>query len=234
MTPIRLSHTWTRRLYVGLFLLALAYIVLAVLAYIDPESIPANLTLDLLVGAGATLVAIGSVIGFITVKKTSSFWPPFIVYGVFAITTAYLVLQTGAASSPFLALWTLAVFFAPLFGAYGWLSGLTVTGIYAATLYLAAGQLLLQDADFIALSSFVPIIAGMLIWREVPDSEDASERNVKNLATQLSEVATKSEIIINAIGDGVIALDGKGIIQLINPAAQEILGRGKQNALMLN
>src|SRR5690606_19291490 len=60
------------------------------------------------------------------------------------------------------------------------------------------------------------------------------QRNVKHLANQLSEVAQKSEVVINAIGDGVIAVDSKGSIELINPAAQEMLGWGKQDALMLN
>jgi two-component system sensor histidine kinase VicK len=78
------------------------------------------------------------------------------------------------------------------------------------------------------------MVAGIFIWRESAGTEDASEKNVKNLANQLSEVAAKSEIVINAIGDGVIAIDGKGTIQLINPAAQAILGWGKQDALMLS
>ncbi len=50
------------------------------------------------------------------------------------------------------------------------------------------------------------------------------------LAQELSQVANKSEIVINAIGDGVIATDSKGIIQLVNPAAQSIIGWGKQDA----
>lgn len=234
MTPIRLSHTWTRRLYVGLFLLGLAYLGLFVLTLLQPEKIPSSLAPDVIVGVGAFLVTAGSIAGFFTFKKTSSYIPALVIYALFTLVTAYLVLRTGSTTSPFLAVWTLAIFFAPLFGVYGWLPGLISIGIYAAFVYISEGQLSFQNALFISLSSFVPIIAGMFIWREVPNSEDASERNVKNLASQLSEVATKSEIVINAIGDGVIALDGKGVIQLINPAAQEILGWGKQDALMLS
>jgi PAS domain S-box-containing protein len=73
----------------------------------------------------------------------------------------------------------------------------------------------------------------MFVWREQGEA-DESTTNVKTLANQLSEVASKSEIVINAIGDGVIAIDPTGTIELINPAAQETLGWGKQDALKLN
>ena len=61
-------------------------------------------------------------------------------------------------------------------------------------------------------------------------SADGSAEAYHALAQELSQVANKSEIVINAIEDGVIATDGKGIIQLINPAAQAIIGWGKQDA----
>src|SRR5690606_1350658 len=51
---------------------------------------------------------------------------------------------------------------------------------------------------------------------------------------ELSEVADNSEVVINAIGDGVVAINSQGVLQLINPAAQEIMGWGKQDALALN
>ena len=61
-------------------------------------------------------------------------------------------------------------------------------------------------------------------------SADGKAEAYHALAQELSQVANKSEIVINAIGDGVIATDDKGIIQLINPAAQAIIGWGKQDA----
>ena len=60
------------------------------------------------------------------------------------------------------------------------------------------------------------------------------DRAYRKLATELSEVANKSEVVINAIADGVMALDNQGTIQLINPSAQQIMGWGKQDALSLN
>ncbi len=189
--------------------------------------------MDLVTAAGGALVAVASVIFFITAKKTTSFLPSLITFAIFALTTAYLVQSTGGVNSSFIALWALAIFIAPIFGAYGWLPALVLTASHVASEYLSGG-LTTQTIVLILLSSVVPLIAGVVLWRETPESEDQSDKNVKHLASQLSEVAMKSEIVINAIGDGVIAVDGQGVIQLINPAAQEILGWGKQDALMLN
>lgn len=233
MTPLRLSHTWTRRLYVGLFSLALIYIILYMLQSFSTVVIPVALQVGIIGAAGAVVVAIASGVLFFFVQKISSFIPSFATYMVFLIITALLVQQTGGISSYFLPIWTLLVFFAALFGAYGWLPVIVMIGSYTAGIYLG-GELTVQSVVIIVLSSLIPLIAGMIIWRDAGGVEDPSEKNVKNLASQLSEVANRSEIVINAIGDGVIAIDGQGIVQLINPAAQQILGWGKQDALMLS
>ena len=233
MTPLRLSFIWYRRLYVALFVASIGYVVLYVLPALDLQYIPEPVAVDLVTAAGGALVAVASVIFFITAKKTTSFLPSLITFAIFALTTAYLVQSTGGVNSSFIALWALAIFIAPIFGAYGWLPALVLTASHIASEYLSGG-LTTQTIVLIILGSVVPLVAGVVLWRETPDSEDQSDKNVKHLASQLSEVAMKSEIVINAIGDGVIAVDGQGVIQLINPAAQEILGWGKQDALMLS
>lgn len=233
MTPIRLSYIWYRRLYVALFLTSLGYVVLHVLQRFSVLPIPEPVQVDLLTAIGAGLVVLGCIPLYILAKKTASYLPALAVYAVFAITTAYLVQTTGGVLSPFLALWALTLFVAPIFGMYGWLPSIVAICTYIAGAYLAA-DLTTQTIVLITLSSIVPLAAGVIMWRDPPGLDESASKNVKNLASQLSEVATKSEIVINAIGDGVIAVDGKGIIQLINPAGQEILGWGKQDALMLS
>ncbi len=120
-----------------------------------------------------------------------------------------------------------------MFAAAGWLPLFAVSALGIILLYLnnnfTAGPI-----TIVVLSSILPLIAGIVLWREQTDQSDEASRNARHLASELSEVAQKSEIIINAIGDGVMAIDGKGVINLINPAGQEILGWGKQDALMLN
>jgi PAS domain S-box-containing protein len=233
MTPLRLSFIWYRRLYVALFVAALGYVVLYALKALEIQAIPEPVAVDTIAAIGGLIVVLASSILFFLAKKTTSFLPSFITFAVFALTTAYLVQSTGGVSSSFLVIWSIAIFIAPIFGAYGWLPAVVITGSYLASEYISGG-INAQTSILIILSSALPLIAGVILWRETPDSEDQVNKNVKNLASQLSEVATKSEIVINAIGDGVVAVDGQGVIQLINPAAQEILGWGKQDALMLS
>jgi len=48
----------------------------------------------------------------------------------------------------------------------------------------------------------------------------------KNLAASLRDERLKSGIILNAIEDGVVLVDGQGTIQLFNPGASAITGSG--------
>ncbi len=234
MTPFRLSQIWYRRLYIALFVASVGYVALYLLATLNVASFPKNLQVDLISAIGGGLVAVATVVLFFLSKKYDGWLLLFIPFMVFTLTTAYVVQSTGAVESPFLPVWALLVFFAPLFSAYGWLPVVVIIGSYIAGDYLSNGALSAGTIVPIIASSIVPLAAGVILWRNTTDHEDLETKNVKHLATQLSEVAAKSEIVINAIGDGVIAVDGTGVIQLINPAAQEILGWGKQDALMLN
>jgi PAS domain-containing protein len=146
------------------------------------------------------------------------------VYLAFAATVGVLVVQTGGTGSPFIMLWLLVAFFSAIFAVYGWLPIFIASAVFLMTEYLTLGAKFGANVIAIVLfSSVLPTIIGMLVWRAKGQPTE-QERNVKTLANELTEVANRSEIVINAIGDGVIAIDAQGTIQLINPAAQEILG----------
>lgn len=94
-------------------------------------------------------------------------------------------------------------------------------------------ELILIIGSIIAILLLVVII----VWRSQSSKNKKTADNTKsyrNLASELNEVASKSEVVINAIGDAVIAIDNNGIIQLINPAAQIITGWEKPDAISLN
>lgn len=78
------------------------------------------------------------------------------------------------------------------------------------------------------------ILAAVCLFLRFLPTDAAPNRSYNELATQLSQVAGKSEVVINAIADGMLALDGKGVIQLINPAAGRIIGWNKQDAVGLD
>jgi len=158
-----------------------------------------------------------------------------IIYLLLEATVAALVISTGDTTSPFLTLWVLVGVFAGVFGIWGSLPILIAVGTFVANKYISGG-LTNEVIIIIAFSSLLPLIASLIIWHEKSGKDDSNndEKAYQNLANKLSEVASKSEVVINAIGDGVIAIDNQGIIQLINPAAQTIIGWGKQDALALN
>jgi len=213
------------------FLLSLAIIALytiPILTNIAPQGL-FGIGIIVAILAGGT--ALASLIMYFVSPKGANFVEPLLAYLLFAATSALLIVQTGGVSSPFIMLWMLIAFFGGVFALYGALPVFIATAVFVAAEYLS-GDFNANLVAVVAFSTLLPMILGLIIWRNRGDNEE--DRNVKKMASELSEVANRSEIVINAIGDGVIAIDTQGIIQLINPAAQEILGWGKQDALMLN
>lgn len=193
---------------------------------------PLSIGLASVIMAGLTLVA--SIGFYIWVPKKNIQLITMVLYLLMLATAAVIISNTGFSMSPFVAFWILLVFFAGAFGAGGLLPIVIVGSVYTAWQYVN-NSLDHQELVFIAYSCLVPLITSFVMWHTRSGHEDNSdEKAYKSLESELSEVATKSELIINAIGDGVIAIDSQGVIRLINPAAQNIVGWGKQDALSLN
>ncbi len=107
-----------------------------------------------------------------------------------------------------------------------WGAGFVIPGLvhqYQLTVPLIPGLL--------ATLGLILLLASLTLGRSQHPAP--TNRSYTELASELSQIAGKSEVVINAINDGVIALDGKGIVQLINPAAQKMLGWTKQDAINL-
>jgi signal transduction histidine kinase len=231
ITPLSLSHFWHQRIYEVAFLLSLAVIALfsiPLFTNVAPTGL-FSVGFIAVVAAGAT--ALTSVAFYFIKQKNEHFFEPLIVLLFFASTVGILVAQTGGVDSAFLMLWLFVAFFSGIFAFYGWLPIVLATAAFIAMKYLDDGF----DPNVIAvatLGSLLPVTIGAIIWHNKPVS--GTDKNIKNLTNELSEVTSQSEIIINAIGDGVIAVDGQGTVRLINPAAQGLLGWVKQDALMLN
>jgi PAS domain S-box-containing protein len=175
------------------------------------------------------------VISFFWNSKKYLFHLTLAVYLLLSAASAAIIL--GASDSPSLAvsLWVVVCFFAGLFSIWGMLPIVLATCVYMAIQYVDKGL----SASIIitsTVSTLIPLIAGFIIWRgkSADDESDNDNKAFRNLANELSAVASKSEVVINAIGDGVVAIDNQGIIQLINPAAQNIIGWGKQDAVALS
>ena len=146
--------------------------------------------------------------------------------------TALAILDTGGVNSPFLAVWIMLSAFAVAFGVSGWLPILLSDGVFITMQYLGNDLSLSVSASSL-IFCILPLIVSAFIWRARGETS-TEDKSYQHLASALNEVASKSEVVINAIGDGVMAIDSQGVIQLINPAAQEITGWTKQDAMTLN
>lgn len=191
----------------------------------------------LLVSDTVAIMAAGALVaGFVSylwAPKKYIFWGSWIAFMVLVTTTAALILGTGDTSSPFIALWMVVGVFAGIFGIYGLLPLFIALAAMMAYQY-SVGALTRESIVTIVLAGELPLAISYLIWHTKSDSDTTSDRAYRDLASELSQVANKSEVVINAIADGVIAVNSQGVIQLINPAAQQIIGWGKQDALALD
>ncbi len=237
MKPLKLPITWHRRFYEVTFIVSIFLVALFAVSYFELSRLDASLQVSLPIAIASLVVSVSSAVFFFLVQKVqgvrNSTLPSLTIYLVLFATISYLVYRTGQINSPFIPLWGLLVLFSSIFGAFGWVAVITLTGVVMAFSYIDGHLTPTLALQFSTIGILLPLI-GAFLWREDSGASDEITRSTKNLASELSEVAAKSEIIINAIGDGVIVVDGQGIVELINPAAQKIIGIPKRDAIMLN
>lgn len=151
-------------------------------------------------------------------------------------TISVLVLGTGGTWSPFIALWLLIGVFAGMLG--WWVLGLLAACANAYIgyqLFITGTTYSLDRVIEIILIAEAPLVASYIIWHSQSQPDKTHDnKKVTELTAQLSAVSDKSNIVINAIADGVVAIDPSGIIQLMNPAAQTLLGWPGNDALGLD
>lgn len=230
------AQTWYRRVCEAS--LAVGAIIVGLFAIEGVAKLAGGPGFGIFVPLPALLMAIAAVIiGALTFGRFSDTIRQIIAfasYGLAATATAVLITSTDSTASPYVFLWMII---ATMSGA---LSGfVTLFLLIASNAYfifqLVTGQMPNQsEMVAFAITNDLPLIAAFAIWYNKRHHATEKDQAFSALAKELSQVANKAEIVINAIADGVIAVDEKGIIQLINPAAQNIVGWGKQDALKLD
>lgn len=180
----------------------------------------------------AVVTAALSGASYIWISEKFMYRVSFALYGLMVATVGLLIVTTGSATSPYVSLWMLLSLFSGLFGLWGLLTVFIPANSLLAYSALASHGLNGEQLLVFFLAVEVPVVVSYLIWHDVTGHNRSHAFDA--LAKQLSEVANKSEIVINSIADGVMAIDAEGAIQLINPAAQELLGWGKEDAMQLD
>lgn len=177
-----------------------------------------------------------SIAAYFMARQKVSYFMALAAYLATTATIGVLIQNTGGTWSPFIALWLLIGVFSGILG--WWVLGILAVG---ANAYLAQ-QLFLSGITYsldriieIALITEAPLIASYVIWHSQSKTDRARDgAEVSKLTAQLSAVSSKSDIVINSIADGVVAIAPDGVIQLINPSAQRLLGWPGKDAIGLD
>lgn len=198
------------------------------------QALNPNIIVNIYSGVAASITALVSFISYVWVSNKRIYSATFISYLLMAVTTLIVIASTGDTGSPFIALWMIVSVFCGLFGfVYGLAPTILIASGYLVYLivYLSISR---DEITVFMLAFILPILVSYFIWHKKNLNENDKNNAYSALAQELSQVANKSEIVINAIADGVVAIDGRGTIQLINPAAQTTIGWDRQDALELD
>ncbi len=144
-----------------------------------------------------------------------------------------LVTETGASDSPFIALWMLAAIFSGIFGVQTVISlggFIVILGGVSYFQHTLTSDLLLT----MILAGIIPLLASIVLWHSKSKGDKVKDQSYADLKIELNEASDKADIVINAISEGVIAINNSGVIELINPTAQRMVGWANQDALKLD
>lgn len=229
--PHAISRFWLRRLCEVVLLSCFTIILLYAWARFIPTGyqLPIGLSVSDL---AAGVAGIGSLIVLIL-----CFWLPrkheteigIFVYLLTVTVAATTIITSGGVVSPFLVMWIIVAIFAGFFGAIilGIMGLLVILQIIATSVQQGINiQFIIGYLFF----GFLPLIFSLVLWIRRQKTDD----NTSNLENRLSAVESKSDVVINAIDDGVLAISKDGNIELINPSAQQIIGWDQGDALGLN
>ncbi|OGL28923.1 hypothetical protein A3C39_05825 [Candidatus Saccharibacteria bacterium RIFCSPHIGHO2_02_FULL_46_12] len=182
----------------------------------------------------STAVIACSIVSYFFIPEKFKTISAYVSYLLLVITAGLLVVGSGANTSPFIALWMVTAVFAGIFGSKTTL--LLFAGVNAYFLWQVVGGEISKEAIVsIVLAGELPILISYILWHSKSShNESSKDRAYYDLANELNQVSNKAEVVINAIGDGVIAVDNQGMVELINPAAQRIVGWGRQDAIGLD
>ena len=229
--PHAISRFWLRRLCEVALLSCFTIILLYAWARFIPTGyqLPIGLSVSDL---AAGVAGIGSLIVLIL-----CFWLPrkheteigIFVYLLTVTVAVTTIITSGGVVSPFLVMWIIVAIFAGFFGAIilGIMGLLVILQIIATSVQQGINiQFIIGYLFF----GFLPLIFSLVLWIRRQKTDD----NTSSLENKLSAVESKSDVVINAIDDGVLAISKDGNIELINPSAQQIIGWDQGDALGLN
>lgn len=142
-----------------------------------------------------------------------------------------LIIASGTIIHPVTILWIIILSTSLQWQGIGVGIGAGIAVVLGAALYITT-KIQPEQYFFTGTAIIAPLVVSFLgIARQKVDPTDET---LHVLAQELSQVSNKSDIIVNTIGEGVVAIDNRGNIQLINPAAEDITGWTNFDAININ
>ena len=151
------------------------------------------------------------------------------VYLLAVAVSSTTIITSGGVLSPFLVMWIIVAIFAGFFGMVilGTMSLLIIVQVIFAIIQQGMNTQIIIGYLFFG---FLPLVFSLILWSRRQQVDD----NLSSLETKLSAVEGKSDVVINTIDDGVLAISREGNIELINPSAQQMIGWNQGDALGLS
>ena len=166
-------------------------------------------------------------------RKQQSSWTTALIITLLSFALLLSIESTGDLTSPYVSLWVVVALFGAIASFASFVPICLTALAYGGYLWLYQAQGVSGWAIY-GLAIILPLVIGYFIWSRRFQVQDKSSAAVSELAEELTQESSKSEIITNAIADGVLLINAKGAIQLINPAALRIIGWGNEDAIGLD
>lgn len=229
--PQAISRFWLRRLCEVALLSCWTIVLLYAWARFIPTGyqLPIGLSVsDLAAGLAASSSLLILILCFWLPRKHETAIGIF-VYLLAVAVSSTTIITSGGVLSPFLVMWIIVAIFAGFFGMVilGIMSLLIIVQVIFAIIQQGMNTQIIIGYLFFG---FLPLVFSLILWSRRQQVDD----NLSSLETKLSAVEGKSDVVINTIDDGVLAISREGNIELINPSAQQMIGWNQGDALGLS
>lgn len=203
------------------------FLILAIISWTVPELIPLTALRNIsYFSGGLSVIAILYAIFLYdrTAAARSHMESMLVLAMIQATLTLSLVQTTGKMQSLFLIWWAIMSFIAAIFGIYGSAGTAFVTVIYFVFMSTNADGHTDYTVQNLAVLGIMLLVAGAghLFWKRF--FIDADTEKVAFLSGELKANQKQSEILVQALTDGVLLVTPEGIITLMNPAAARMTG----------
>lgn len=194
-------------------------------------NLPIGLAVSDLSAAFAAVTSVASLVFYFWMPKEKINLFSSIAYFMIVALVTVLIATSGSIASPFSGAWILVAIFAGYFGIIAIVALFAILALQVILSYLYS---VADTATIIThfIFGLMPLVLGLILWHRQPSEK--RDKSLSELANKLSTVEGKSDVVINTIDDGVMAINRNGIIDLINPSAQTLVGWNKGDALGLD